>query len=184
MSLGHAIMVSPLALATGMGAVLNGGEYRPLTIRKLDPGALSAPGRRVISEQTSRTMLDLMRRNVVEGTGGKAELQAPGYRIGGKTGSAEKAMGGHYARNKLVSSFAAVFPTDGPLTGDRYLVLIMLDEPQATKETFGFATGGWTAAPAAGKVIERIAPYLGVQRADTTLTSATISPEQLNGGEH
>jgi cell division protein FtsI (penicillin-binding protein 3) len=187
MSFGHNISVSPLAIATGMSAILNGGEYRPLTIRKLDPGASPAPGRRVISETTSQTMLDLMRRNVVEGTGGKAEAQAPGYRVGGKTGSAEKAIGGHYERKKLVSSFAAVFPTDGPLNADRYLVLIMLDEPQPTKETFGFATGGWTAAPAAGKVIERIAPYLGVERIAPTLLAQSAAPgpsaAQLNGGE-
>jgi cell division protein FtsI (penicillin-binding protein 3) len=188
MSFGHAISVSPLAIATGMGAVLNGGEYRPLTLRRLDPATPPQAGRRVISETTSRTMLDLMRRNVVEGTGGKAEAEAPGYRVGGKTGSAEKAMGGHYERKKLVSSFAAVFPTDGALDADRYLVLIMLDEPQATKETYGFATGGWTAAPAAGRVIERIAPYLGVRRATPTLLAAGmkpgLTPDQLNGGEH
>ena len=166
MSFGHAISVSPLAVATGMSAVLNGGEYRPLSIRKLD-GA-PPPGRRVISETTSRTMLDLMRLNALKGsggTGGKADAAAPLLRVGGKTGSAEKAIGGHYERNKLVSSFAAVFPTDGPMHAPRYLVLIMMDEPHATKETFGFATGGWTAAPTAGRVIDRIAPFLGVQRA-------------------
>jgi cell division protein FtsI (penicillin-binding protein 3) len=166
MSFGHAISVSPLAIATGMTAVLNGGEYRPLTIRKLD-GA-PAPSRRVISETTSRTMLDLMRLNAIKGsggTGGKADAAAPLLRVGGKTGSAEKAIGGHYERKKLVSSFAAVFPTDGPMNAPRYFVLIMLDEPHATKDTYGFATGGWTAAPTAGRVIDRIAPFLGVARA-------------------
>jgi cell division protein FtsI (penicillin-binding protein 3) len=163
MSFGSAISVSPLALATGMGAVLNGGEYIPLTIRKLAPGD-RPKGRRVIAESTSRTMLDLMRLNAIDGTGTKADAAAPGYSVGGKTGSQEKVIGGHYNRKKLVSSFAAVFPTSGPIDADRYFVLIMLDEPQATKETFGFATGGWTAAPAAGRTIERIAPLLGVKR--------------------
>ena len=164
LSFGQAISVSPLALATGMGSVLNGGEYVPLTIRKVDPDH-PPQGRRVISEATSRTMLDLMRLNATSGTGRGADALAPGYRLGGKTGTAEKAMGGRYVRNKLVSSFVAVFPTDGPLDADRYLVLIMLDEPKPTKETGGFAMGAQTAAPAAGRVIERIAPYLGVQRA-------------------
>jgi cell division protein FtsI (penicillin-binding protein 3) len=166
MSFGHAISVSPLAVATGMTAVLDGGVYRPLTIRKLD--GPPAAGRRVIAEATSRTMLDLMRLNAIKGsggTGGKADEAAPLLRVGGKTGSAEKAIGGHYERKKLVSSFAAVFPTDGPMDAPRYLVLIMLDEPHATKDTFGFATGGWTAAPTAGHVIDRIAPFLGVDRA-------------------
>jgi cell division protein FtsI (penicillin-binding protein 3) len=170
MAFGHAISVSPLAIATGMSSILNGGEYRPLTIRKLD-GAPS-PGRRVISEATSRTMLDLMRLNVVKGTGSKAGAAAPGLRVGGKTGSAEKAMNGHYERKKLVSSFAAVFPTDGPMDAPRYFVLIMLDEPHANKATAGFATGGWTAAPTAGRIIDRIAPFLGVERATNTEAQA------------
>ena len=173
MSFGHAISVSPLAIATGMTAVVNGGVYRPLTIRKLD-GAPAA-GRRVISEHTSKTMLELMRLNALKasgGTGGKADAAAPLLRLGGKTGSAEKAIGGHYERNKLVSSFAAVFPTDGPPSAKRYFVLVMLDEPHATKETFGFATGGWTAAPTAGRIIDRIAPYLGVERAAKAVVDA------------
>ena len=185
MSFGHAISVSPLAIATGMGAVLNGGEYVPLTIKKIDPSAPPAPRRRVIQESTSRTMLDLMRLNVTQGTGHKADVL--GYRVGGKTGTAEKAMGGHYERKKLVSSFAAVFPTDGPMTQDRYFVLIMLDEPKPTPQTFGFATGGWTAAPAAGRVIERIAPLLGLRRAAVSpgAAAAKVDPsaDKLAGGE-
>ena len=185
MSFGHAISVSPLAIATGMGAVLNGGEYLPLTIRKVDPGATPAASRRVIAESTSRTMLDLMRLNVTQGTGHKADVL--GYRVGGKTGTAEKAMGGHYERKKLVSSFAAIFPTDGPMNQDRYFVLIMLDEPKPTAQTYGFATGGWTAAPAAGRVIERIAPLLGVRRAAVSPGAAAAkqdtAADRLAGGE-
>ena len=177
MSFGHAISVSPLAVATGMTSILDGGVYRPLTIRKLD--GPPSPGKRVIAEATSRTMLDLMRLNAIKGaggTGGKADTAAPLLRVGGKTGSAEKAIGGHYERKKLVSSFAAVFPTDGPMDAQRYLVLIMLDEPHANAQTFGFATGGWTAAPTAGRVIDRIAPFLGVARADP----ATVDQENAS----
>ncbi|HWA63702.1 MAG TPA: penicillin-binding protein 2 [Caulobacteraceae bacterium] len=184
MAFGHAISVSPLSVATGMSAILNGGIYRPLTIRPLAPGQAPAAGRRVIQASTSRTMLNLMRLNVTNGTGGKADI--PGYRVGGKTGSAEKALGGHYVRNKLVSSFAAIFPTDGPLEEDRYLVLIMMDEPQGTAETGGFATGGWTAAPAAGRVIERIGPLLGVQRVllpSDTGPKPPVDPRTLTGEE-
>ncbi len=165
MAFGEAIAVSPLSLATGMGAVLNGGEYVPLTIRKLDPNAPQPQRRRVISQATSRTMLDLMRLNATRGSGTLADAAAPGYRLGGKTGTAEKSLGGGIARKKLVSSFAGVFPTDGPVGTDRYFVLIMLDEPKPTKETFGFATGHWNSAPAVGRVVERIAPILRVQRA-------------------
>jgi len=185
LSFGQAIMVSPMALAAGMGSILNGGEYVPLTIRKVDADHLPK-GRRVIKESTSRTMLYLMRLNATTGTGRTADAAAPGYRVGGKTGTAQKADHGRYDPVKKVSSFAAVFPTDGALDADRYLVLIMLDQPHPTKETGGFATGGMTAAPTAGRVIERIAPFLGVQRAPLnplTEAKAALTPEQLSGGE-
>jgi cell division protein FtsI (penicillin-binding protein 3) len=182
-SFGHAISVSPLALAAGMGAVLNGGTYVPLTIRPVKADE-RPEGKRVISEVTSKAMLDLMRANVVHGTGGKAN--AAGLRVGGKTGSAEKVIGGRYDRSKLVASFAAVFPADGPVEEDRYFVLILMDEPKGTPDTYGFATGGWTAAPAAGRVIDRIGPFLHVQRRpdltvpggeEKTFTAAQIAGE-------
>ena len=94
-------------------------------------------------------------------------------------------MNGHYERKKLVSSFAAIFPTDGPMAAPRYFVLIMLDEPHANKSTAGFATGGWTAAPVAGRVIDRIAPFLGVERAtanevqsDAANTAAALAVDE------
>jgi cell division protein FtsI (penicillin-binding protein 3) len=162
---GQAISVSPLALATGMSAILNGGIYRPLTLKKLEPGDAPVPGRRVIKASTSATMLSLMRLNATEGTGRNADKAAPGYRIGGKTGTATKLRNGHYVGGKInLASFAAVFPTDGPLDADRYYVLIMMDEPKPLPETGGFTTGGAVSAPIAGKVIARIAPILGVRR--------------------
>ena len=164
MAFGQAISVSPLALATGMNAILNGGEYVPLTLHKLDPKDYPH-GRRVISEATSRTMLDLMRLNATSGTGRGADALAPGYRLGGKTGTAQKAINGHYLAGHRVSSFAAVFPTDGPMNADRYFIFILLDDPRPTKESGGFAMGAQTAVPATGRLVERIAPYLGVQRA-------------------
>src|SRR3546814_13559909 len=94
-------------------------------------------GRRVFSEATSRQMRSLMRLVVLDGTGRKAD--APGYRVGGKTGTAEKARAGGYARNALVTTFAGAFPMDNP----RYVVVAMLDEPKGTKATLGFPTAGW-----------------------------------------
>lgn len=178
MAFGQGISVSPLALATGMTAIFDGGEAIPLTIRKLAPGERPR-GRRVIQESTARTMLDLMRLNVLVGSGKKAD--APGLRVGGKTGSAQKVENGRYGRNN-VSSFAAVFPTDGPIDADRYIVLITLDSPQATKDTFGFITAGWNAAPTAGRVIDRIAPFLGVARmASTPFAPAKAPGAPLDG---
>ncbi|MGH7025024.1 MAG: peptidoglycan D,D-transpeptidase FtsI family protein [Caulobacteraceae bacterium] len=175
MAFGQAISVTPLMIATGMSSILNGGVYRPLTFTKLQPGESPAPGRRVIKASTSRTMLNLMRLNATIGTGRKANV--PGYRVGGKTGTATKLVHGHYSNGKLnLASFAAVFPTDGPLDEDRYYVLIMMDEPKPLPETGGFTTGGEVAAPIAGRVIERIAPFLGVKRIVSTATPDPKAP--------
>ena len=162
-SFGHGMNVSPLAVTSAMGALLNGGYLVPLTIRKLEPGQ-RPQGQRAISEQTSLQMLQIMRANVIGGSGKSAN--APGLSVGGKTGTGEKydpAIRG-YSTQRQVSSFAAVFPTSGPVEADRYFVLILLDEPHGTAKTYGYSTGGWVAAPAAGRVIDRIAPFLHVKR--------------------
>ena len=114
------------------------------------------PFTRVVSEQTSAQMRELLRMVVTQGTGSKADV--PGYPVGGKTGTAEEPSVNGYAHKLLLSSFMGVFPANKP----SYLVLIVLDRPQPTAETEGFATAGWTAAPTAGKVIARIAPMLNV----------------------
>ena len=101
-------------------------------------------------------MLKLMRLNVVKGTAKRAD--AEGYRVGGKTGTAEKVVGGRYSTSALLTSFLAAFPTDAP----EYLVLVMLDEPQRVAASNGHATSGVNAAPTARKIIERIGPILGV----------------------
>lgn len=162
-SFGHGMNVSPLAVSSAMGALLNGGYLVPLTIKKLEPGE-RPKGKRVLSEQTSLQMLQIMRANVIGGSGKSAN--APGLSVGGKTGTGEKydpAIRG-YSTQRQVSSFAAVFPTSGPVEQDRYFVLILMDEPHGNAKTYGYSTGGWVAAPAAGRVIDRIAPFLGVQR--------------------
>jgi cell division protein FtsI (penicillin-binding protein 3) len=175
-SFGQSISVTPLNVAAAVGAIMNGGTYVPLTILRRDPH-VAVPGRRVISEETSRHMLDLMRDNVVNphGSGGKADVY--GLRVGGKTGSAQKAQGGTYMKNAVVTSFAAVFPTDGPMTAKRYLVFVLMDEPQATPKTFGFHTAGWNSTVVAARVIDRIAPFLGVKRVATApLATAAAKP--------
>jgi cell division protein FtsI (penicillin-binding protein 3) len=162
-SFGHGMNVSPLAVTSAMGALLNGGYLVPLTIKKLDPDQ-RPKGQRVVSEQTSLQMLQIMRANVIGGSGKSAN--APGLSVGGKTGTGEKydpAIRG-YSTQRQVSSFAAVFPTSGTVEQDRYFVLILMDEPHGTAKTYGYSTGGWVAAPAAGRVIDRIAPFLNVQR--------------------
>jgi cell division protein FtsI (penicillin-binding protein 3) len=153
---GHGISVSPLQLAAAVAATANGGTYYQPTLLKT-PKDQKRTGRQVISPQTSKTMRDLLRLVVTDGTATLADV--PGYPVGGKTGTAEKARGGGYARKALISSFVGVFPALNP----KYLTLILLDEPKPNKDTHGFATAGWTAAPTAGRIIARIAPMLGLE---------------------
>lgn len=154
-SYGHGIAISPLHVAMASAAMVNGGKLIRPTLLKRDPSAV-VPFTRVISEGTSTQVRELLRMVVTQGTGGKADV--PGYPVAGKTGTAEKPTANGYAHKSLISSFMGVFPAPKP----RYLVLVVLDEPQPTAETDGYATAGWTAAPAAGKVIARIAPMLNV----------------------
>ena len=152
---GHGIAVTPLHLASAYAALVNGGIWRPASLLKVEPGK-EAKGRRVFKAATSARMRQLLRMIVSDGTGRKAD--ALGYRIGGKTGSAEKPSEGGYNKTSLVSTFAAAFPMDNP----RYVVIAMLDEPQGTAETSFQRTAGWTAAPIVRKLVSRVGPMLGV----------------------
>ncbi|MFS0771874.1 peptidoglycan D,D-transpeptidase FtsI family protein [Sphingomonas sp. 1P08PE] len=152
---GHGIAVTPLHLASAYATLVNGGIWRPATLLKVEPGHAAA-GRRVISEATSARMRQMLRLIVLRGTGRKGE--APGYRVGGKTGTAEAAVAGGYDRSRNVATFAAAFPMDAP----RYVVLAMLDSPLGTKETFGWKTAAWNAAPVVGRTISRVGAMLGV----------------------
>jgi cell division protein FtsI (penicillin-binding protein 3) len=115
-----------------------------------------------------------MRLNVTDPKGSGRKAEVPGLFVGGKTGSAQKPDHGHYSKDN-VSSFVAVFPATGPIDADRYMVQITLDSPQRTPDSFGFITGGWNAAPTAGHVIERIAPFVGVKRAPEMQANATLA---------
>jgi cell division protein FtsI (penicillin-binding protein 3) len=153
---GQGIAVAPLQLAMGYATLFNGGVYHPPTMLKIGPGHPLSPGKRVFSDETSYRMRALLRLVVTKGTGKHAD--APGYRVGGKTGTAQKLINGQYSQTINITSFAGVFPMDEP----RYVVVVMLDEPKATPETFGFTTAGWNVAPVVSRTISRIAPMLGV----------------------
>ena len=152
---GHGLSVTPLHLASAYAAMSNGGIWRPATLNKVEPG-MAPRGRRVFKASTSARMNQLMRMIAVYGTGRNAN--AEGFRVGGKTGSAEKPGVGGYRRSSLVATFAAVFPMDRP----RYVVIIMLDEPQGTAASSYQRTAAWNAAPIVKRLIPRIGPQLGV----------------------
>ena len=154
---GHGFAVQPLQGAQVVASLLNGGMRIPVTFLKRDEAEAAALATRIVSAKTSETMRYLFRLNATEGSAKKAD--APGYRVGGKTGTAEKVVNGRYAKDKRLASFIGAFPMDQP----KYALLVMLDEPQATTGTYGFATSGWNAVPTAGKIVARIAPMLGVK---------------------
>ena len=152
---GHGISEPPLNIVAGTSAIANGGVYMRPTILSVDPSD-PPEGTRVMQKSTSDLMRRLMRLVVTSGFGKKAEV--PGYFPGGKTGTAEKNSGHGYKKHANVSAFMSVFPMQAP----RFAVYMMLDEPHGNASTGGYSTAGQVAAPAAGRVISRIGPIMGL----------------------
>lgn len=154
---GYGLAVAPLQFAAAFATLVNGGIAIDPTFVRRDPGKPLASAQ-LLKPETSQHMRALLRLNVTHpnGTGRRAEVR--GYRIGGKTGTAEMAHRGGYAKKSLITTFASAFPMDRP----RYVVLVSLFEPKPTLETRGQGTAGVNAAPTAGRIIQRIAPLLGV----------------------
>jgi len=154
---GHGLSVAPLQAVAAINALVNGGYLIPPTFMKRTKEEAMKLAKVVIKPETSEKMRYLMRLNAEKGTASKADVK--GYYVGGKTGTSEKVVAGRYSKTKLLNTFTAVMPADKP----RYQLMIILDEPQALPETYGFATSGWNAVPTAGRVIARIAPMLGIE---------------------
>lgn len=177
-SFGHGLAVAPLQAVMAVNAMVNGGMLIPPTFLKRTPEEAQALGTRIIKPETSAKMRYLLRLNAEKGSAKKVNV--PGMFAGGKTGTAEKVINGRYSKTKLLTTFTGVFPMDDP----HYLVLVMLDEPQAVEGTYGFATSGWNAAPTTGKIISRIGPMLGIMprtdvpTAESLLTNYTLAQAQ------
>lgn len=167
-SYGHGISVSPLAFLTAFAALGNGGEIAAPVILM---GEAPPPPVRLVSAATADTVLSMMRDSVAEGTGRRADI--PGYRVAGKTGTAEKPVAGGYDKDRNVASFAAVFPADSP----QYALIVTLDEPKPIED--GTRTAGVNAAPVAGRIIERVAPLLGVDPRLEDVRPAAAPPASL-----
>ncbi|MEQ1789536.1 MAG: penicillin-binding protein 2 [Rickettsiales bacterium] len=153
---GHGIAVTPLHLVRGIATLVNGGTLQHLTLLK-NGNKNKGKGKVVISQETSKNIRRLLRLVVDHGTGKNSDVA--GYRVGGKTGTAEKVTSGGYSQSANLASFVATFPVDDP----KYVVLVMIDEPKGNKSTHGYATGGWVSAPAVGRVIARMGPMLGIK---------------------
>jgi cell division protein FtsI (penicillin-binding protein 3) len=153
---GHGLSVAPLQAVMATAALVNGGLLIPPTFLKRSEAEARQLATRVIKPETSAKIRFLLRLNAERGTAKRAEVE--GYYVGGKTGTTEKVVGGRYQKDKRLSVFMGVFPSDAP----RYLVLVILDEPQAEAGQRE-ATSGLNAAPTCGRIIARIAPLLGLQ---------------------
>jgi cell division protein FtsI (penicillin-binding protein 3) len=160
MSYGHCMSVSPLHVVQAILPIVNGGYFYPLTLVKKDKVEEQELNERVFKESTSFNMNKLFRLVVEKGTGKKAEVK--GFLVGGKTGTANKAVLGKYSKTARLSSFISAFP----MTDPKYVIFVMLDEPKGTKETFGYATAGFTAAPTTGRIVSRMAPLFGIKPLD------------------
>lgn len=170
-SYGHGLSASPLHLAGAYATIANGGEFvTPTLLRNDNP----EPGPRVMSEAVARRSVAMLRQVVARGTASFGDV--PGYQVGGKTGTADKPRetGGGYYDDKVISTFATVFPASDP----QYVLVVTFDEPEIHTLGEDRRTAGWTAVPVAAEMIRRVAPLLGLrphvdsaQSVGVTLTS-------------
>ena len=168
-SYGHGIAVSPLQLVSAVAtSVGDGTKVTPHLVAKKKKDNTHV---RVFSADTTSKMRRLLRLNALEGTGKNALVS--GYEVGGKTGTADKPKptGGYY-NDKKISSFVSVFPATDP----QYIVLVVVDDPVGHKGTYGYATGGWVAAPAAGRIVEHMVRILGVKPVAEEENSEFVEP--------
>ena len=154
---GHGFAVQPLQGLSVVAGLLNDGNMVPPTFMRRSKEEADVLAKNIVKASTADALRTLFRLNVTDGTASKADVV--GYRVGGKTGTAEKVVNKRYSKEHSLTSFIGAFPMDKP----RYAILIMLDEPKALPETYGFSTSGWNAVPTASKIIERIAPLLNIK---------------------
>ncbi len=155
-SFGHGVTTTPLQTAVAAAALMNGGELIPPTFLPRTEEQAAAHAVQVVSPQTSADMRELFRLNSLEGSGRRADVE--GFRVGGKTGTAEKVVNGRYSSDVRFNAYLAAFPMDAP----QYVVLVVIDEPKP-EEGQHAATAGLNAAPTVSAIIRRSASLLGVQ---------------------
>ena len=155
-SYGHGISTSLMNLAAAYATFGNGGLKITPTLIHSDS---HTPGPRIVSEDTALTVVRMMRKVVTDGTATFADV--PGYGVAGKTGTAEKPKknGKGYDSDKVINTFASVFPADNP----KYVLIVTLDEPVETAGSKPRRSAGYTAVPVAGEIIRRIGPLVGLR---------------------
>nr|WP_314258397.1 penicillin-binding protein 2 [uncultured Devosia sp.] len=161
-SFGHGFSVSPLHMARALAAFVNGGNLVSPTFYPRDEETALAGSTRVISEATSAQMRQLLRFNAVVGSGSRMNRLAIGYRVGGKTGTAEKVIDGRYGTGKNLNVFVTAFPMEDP----QYVMLILLDEASPETPQSG-NTAGWNAGEVSGRIISKVGSMLGIVPEDS-----------------
>lgn len=171
-SFGHGFSATPLQLATAFSALVNGGHLVEPTLFPRDQITALSSSNQVVSERTSDYMRYLMRHNALYGSGRRADPD--GFRLGGKTGTAEKVVDGRYSKEKSLAIFASAFPMDAP----RYAMVIMVDEPKRENERSG-RTAAWNAGDVTHRIVEKVAPMLGVMPNNDPELDAQLVPAEL-----
>jgi cell division protein FtsI (penicillin-binding protein 3) len=175
-SFGHGLSVSPLHMVTAYSALVNGGNYISPTLYKRSVEEAEPLYRRVVSPETSKNVRLLMRLNAIGlgGSGSQMNKLALGYRVGGKTGTAEKVINGRYSSNVVTNFFASAFPMDNP----RYAMVVMIDEPKLEPGSGG-TTAGWNAGQMTGRIVQRVAPMLGIAPDFSEALDDALVPKSL-----
>jgi cell division protein FtsI (penicillin-binding protein 3) len=173
-SFGHGLSVSPLHMAQAVAGFVNDGVMLPPTLYRRSEADAKALGKQVISHATSLKIRYLMRLNALEGSGTRMEREARGYRVGGKTGTAEKVVNGRYSSSKTLAVFASAFPLDNP----RYAMVILVDEPKREEGVPG-NTAGYNAGEVTGRIVRRAAPMLGISPDFSQVLDNGLVPAEL-----
>ncbi len=173
-SFGHGLSITPLHMVSAMAGLVNDGNYLPATLFRRSQAEAEALYKPIISPQTSAYLRYLMRLNALEGSGRKMNSIAEGYMAGGKTGTADKVVDGRYDTTRNLNAFASAFPLDNP----RYAMIILVDEPKRENPQSG-RTAGWNAGMVTGRIIQRVAPLLGIAPNFSELADAALVPAEL-----
>jgi cell division protein FtsI (penicillin-binding protein 3) len=173
-SFGHGLSISPLHMARAVAAFVNGGNLVTPTLYRRSLEDARATYQPVISPETSEKIRYLMRLNALEGSGTRMNKFAAGYRAGGKTGTAEKVVNGRYDSTKSLAVFASAFPLDNP----QYAMVILVDEPKNENEQSG-RTAGWNAGEVTGRIVQRVAPMLGISPDFNDMLDNQLVPVEL-----
>ena len=173
-SFGHGLSISPLHMLRAVAGFVNDGNMVTPTIYRRSLAEAQKLYVPVIKPQTSMEMRYLMRLNALEGSGTRMNKLADGYRVGGKTGTAEKVVGKVYSANQTLAVFASAFPLDNP----RYAMVILVDNPQNENPQSGH-TAGWNAGEVTGRIVQRVAPMLGISPDFSDMLDSELVPAEL-----